>query len=100
MTRHSVDTAWFARSADTKLNFVPFIRFAAEPLWQKPLQPCAGSGSPSPAASPRAAVAAPPPPRPCAGSAPRPNRPPAARRAPSTRPDLEYNLAIAFLARG
>src|SRR3954447_11793006 len=52
MTRHSVATAWFARSADTKANFV------TRSPWRKKPPPCGGSPPPLRAASPRASIAA------------------------------------------
>src|SRR3954462_10327165 len=55
MTRHSVATACFARSADTKANFV------TRSPWRKKPPPCGGSPPPLQAASLRASVAAFPP---------------------------------------
>src|SRR6476469_7971478 len=63
MTRHSVATAWFARSADTKANFV------TRSPWRKKPPPCGGSPPPLRAASPRASVAAFPPAPPCLAEA-------------------------------
>src|SRR4028118_676343 len=64
-----MDTAWFARSADTKAYLV------TRSPERKPPRPCAGSGSPPPAAPPPAAAAAPP--------ARPPRRPPPSRARPS-----------------
>src|SRR3954462_1517445 len=57
----AVATAWFARSADTKANFV------TRSPWRKKPPPCAGSPPPLQAASLRASVAAFPPAPPCDG---------------------------------
>src|SRR3954470_20757420 len=51
MIRHSVATAWFARSADTKANFV------TRSPWRKKPPPCGGSPPPLRAASPCASAA-------------------------------------------